>query len=67
MFETCQKITKISLMNQSSVLLLLFLGRDLLASSKLLKKSVGASVSSLKASQVLKQILPKTDTQRLKT
>lgn len=54
-------------MNQSSVLLLLFLGRDLLASSKLLKKSLGASVSSLKASQVLKQIPPKTDTQRLKT
>lgn len=67
MFETCQKITKISLINQSSVLLLLFLGRDLLASSKLLKKSLGASVSSLKASQVLKQIPPKTDTQRLKT
>lgn len=62
MFETCQKITKISLMNQSSVLLLLFLGRDLLASSKLLKKSLGASVLSLKASQVLKQIPPKTDT-----
>lgn len=54
-------------MNQSSVLLLLFLGRDLLASSKLFKKSLGASVSSLKASQVLKQIPPKTDTQQLKT